>query len=116
MSQAKKLIFTTVENKPAKTSFTANTNQSNESITPARVAGTEIARVTGEKNDFYHCGKLNFTTVENKPAKTSFTANANQSNESITPACVAGTEIARVTGKKIDFYHRGKLNFCHRGN
>jgi len=102
VSQGKKLIFTTVENKPAKTSFTANVNQSNESITPARVAGTEIARVTGEKIDFYHCGKLNFTTVENKPAKTSFTTNANQSNESITPvpACVAGTEIARVTGEK----------------
>jgi len=48
------------------------------------------------KIDFYH-----------QPAKTSFTANANQSNESITTARVAGTEIARVTGKKIDFYHRG---------
>ena len=47
-----------MENKPAKTSFTANANQSNESITPARVAGTEIARVTGKK-------KIDFTTVEN---------------------------------------------------
>jgi len=40
-----------MKNKPAKASFTANANQSNESITPARVAGTEIARVLqGEKN------------------------------------------------------------------
>jgi len=38
---------------PTKTSFTANANQSNKSISPARVEGTEIVRVTGEKkNDF----------------------------------------------------------------
>jgi len=59
------------------------------SITPARVAGTEIVRVTWEKIDFYH-----------QPAKTSFTANANQSDESNTPARVTGTEIARVTWEK----------------
>jgi len=73
---------------PTKTSFTANANQSDESVIIARVADTEVARVTGEKIkkifntveiDFYHHGKLIFTAVE------------------------------------IEFYHRGKLIFTTSG-
>ena len=65
------------------------------------------------------------------PTKTGFTTNANQSNESVTRAHVASTEICAChRGKKlifntveiyfttveIDFYHRGKIDFYHRGN
>jgi len=49
----------------------------------------------------------------------SFTANASQSNESITCASIADTEVGGCQGGrklifttvKIDFYHRGKYSF-----
>ena len=69
---------------PTKTSFTANANQSNESVTLAQ--GKLI--FTTVKIDFYHCGKLIIITVEIDflpPWKLIFTT------------------------VEIDFYHHAKL-------
>ena len=49
----------------SKTSFTANANQSNESVTSASVAGTEICACHRGENTFLPPWKLIFTTVEN---------------------------------------------------
>ena len=55
---------------------------------------------------FFHGGKIQFPSMSARQA--SFTANANQSNESIIHARVAGTEVCGCQkGKKIDFYHLG---------
>ena len=49
---------------PTKTSFTANANQSNESVTRARVASTDNCAWHGRKNWFLPPWKLVFTTME----------------------------------------------------
>ena len=41
------------------------------------------------------------------PTKTSFTANASQSNESVSCARVASADIFAGHRRKIDFYHHG---------
>ena len=48
------------------TSFTANASQSNESVTCAHVADTEVCGWHGEENSFLLPWKLIFTTVEKK--------------------------------------------------